>query len=104
MNIPLLSKLQYTRTMLWAILLSALIVGLTATLARASYNLHAALVAKPDLAIYLLLPDEELKQTTLLREEPFQRDYLAETKSGPKLIRLKKGDRQWYVELQENLH
>jgi hypothetical protein len=90
--------------MFWAILLSALIVGVAATLARASYNFSAALTQKPDLAVYLLLADEEITQTTLLKETRDERDYLAETKDGPKLIRLLKGEHQWFVGEEENLH
>ena len=79
-------------------------VALAASIARATLNLSAALTDKPDLAIYLLLPEEEIGQTTLLRVYEDQRDYLAETKDGPKLIQLKRGPHQWYVSLIEKLH
>ncbi|MDD4319233.1 MAG: hypothetical protein PHW10_02835 [Candidatus Peribacteraceae bacterium] len=104
MHFRLVSPLRYRHTMFWAILLSALIVGMAATLARASYNITAALTDKPDVAIYLLLPEEEIGRTTLLRDNLDERDYLAETKDGPKLIRLKRGGTQWYVEFEEELH
>lgn len=80
------------------------IVAATSSLARAAHNFKAALTDKPDVALYLLLPDEGLKQTTLLKESETERDYLAETANGPKLIRLKKGETQWYVSLTEQLH
>lgn len=104
MHIHLLSVSRYRLTMFWAMLFSLLIVGLAATLARASYNVTAALTEKPDIAIFLLLPEEQITQTTLLREHTDERDYLAETKDGPKLIRLKRGPNEWYVEFQEQLH
>ncbi len=81
-----------------------MIVVATSTIARAAHNFKAALTDKPDVAVYLLLPDAGLRQTTLLKETPTERDYLAETKDGPKLIRLKKGETQWYVSLMETLH
>lgn len=73
-------------------------------LGRAAHNFQAALTQKPDVAIYLLLPDEEIGRTTLLRETETERDYLADTKDGPKLIRLKKGDKVWFVSFTERLH
>jgi hypothetical protein len=100
----ILSPKRYAHTMFWAILVSALIVSLAATLARASFNVTAALTEKPDIAIYLLLPEEKIGSTTLLRQTNDQRDYLAETKDGPKLIRLKKGANRWFVDLKETLH
>ena len=67
-------------------------------------NFKAALTDKPDVAIYLLLPDEELGNTTLLRESETERDYLADTKEGPKLVKLKKGEKEWFVSVVEKLH
>jgi hypothetical protein len=75
-----------------------LIVGVAAALGRTTLNLNAALTDKPDIAIYLLLPEEGIGKTVLLREKDNERDYLAETKTGPKLVRLRKGNKQWYVE------
>lgn len=94
----------FRRTVMWSVMLCVLIVGAAAALARSSHNFKAALTDKPDLAIYLLLPDEGIANTTLLREEENERDYLADTKDGPKIIKLKKGPEQWYVALVENLH
>ena len=104
MDIRFASVLRFRHTMLWALLLSALIVGLAATLARASYNIAAALTQKPDIALYLLLPDEEIGWSTLLKDDGNIRDYLAHTKDGDKLIRLKQGPNQWFVEFEEKLH
>jgi hypothetical protein len=74
------------------------IVVCSALLGRATKNFKAALTDKPDVAIYLLLPDEEIGQTTLLRETDTVRDYLAETKDGPKLVKLvKNSDSEWEV-------
>ncbi len=104
MDIKNLSKLRFTHTYFWAVLVSALIVGVAATLARASFNLTAALTEKPDIALYLLLPDEQISSSTLLREKTKERDYLVQTKSGSELIRLRRGPNNWFVELEEQLH
>jgi len=104
MHIHLLSQKGYRLRVFWALLLSALIVGVSATLARATLTLSAALVEKPDIAIYLLMEEEGIGRTELLREREDERDYLAETKDGMKFVRLKRGPNQWYVEFEENLH
>lgn len=104
MDIRLISRYRFLHTIGWALLLSCLIVAVAATLARATLNLKAALTDKPDIALYLLLPDEDIGSTTLLRAREDERDYLAETKDGPKLVKLKKGEREWYVILVEPLH
>ncbi len=104
MHISLLSKKGYRITMFWALLLSTLIVSISATLARATLTLSGALVEKPDIAIYLLMEQQEVGRTELLRDDKTIRDYLAETKDGPKLVRLKRGPNQWYIEMEESLH
>lgn len=104
MDIKFVSVLRFRHTMFWALLLSCLIVGVAATLARASFNIAAALTLKPDIALYLLLPEEEIGWSTLLRDDGNIRDYLAHTKDGDKLIRLKRGENQWFVQFEENLH
>jgi len=91
-------------TVVWASVISACIVTAAAMLGRAARNFQAALTEKPDLAVYLLLPDEEIGKTTLLRQSEGERDYLAETKDGPKLVKLKKGEQEWFVALVEPLH
>lgn len=104
MDIRHLSRFRFLHTIGWAVLLSGLIVMLAAGLGRAAINLKAALTDKPDIAIYLLLPEEKIGKTTLLRERDNERDYLAETKDGPKLIRLRKGEKEWFVVEVETLH
>ena len=99
-----LSKRGYVRTVWVAVTLSVLVIAAAAGLGRATKNFRAALTDKPDVAIYLLLPDEGLGNTTLLRESETERDYLAETKDGPKLVKLKKGEKEWYVSFIEPLH
>lgn len=99
-----LSGRTYKHTVVWSVVLCILIVVAAAALGRATHNFNAALTDKPDVAIYLLLPDEELGNTTLLRESPDERDYLADTKDGPKMIKLKRGEKEWYVSLIEELH
>lgn len=89
---------------MWSVVLCIAIVVSAAFLGRATGNFKAALTDKPDVAIYLLLPDEGLGNTTLLRESETERDYLADTKDGPKLIKLKKGEKEWFVSVVEKLH
>ena len=92
------------RVTVYTLLFSAVIVVVAALLGRAARNLQAALVSKPDIAIYLLLPEEDMGQVTVLRASDTQREYLAQTKEGPKLVILKKGEQQWYVGSIEKLH
>lgn len=100
-----LSNKTYMRTVVWAFFLCFTIVICTAFLGRASRNFKAALTDKPDVAIYLLLPDEHIGQTTLLRETAHTRDYLAETKDGEKLIKLVQNTNGvWEVAMMERLH
>ena len=103
MLIERLSTRRYLQTAIWALLLSAVIVAGAAFLGRATINLKAALTDKPDIAIYLLLPDEKIGATTLLREAVSERHYLAETKDGQKLVILKKTDGKWGVKKIEQL-
>lgn len=87
----------------WALLGSGLIVGATAVLGRAVLNLRAALTEKPDIGIYMLLPDEGIRTTTLLRSTEWERHYLADTRDGPKLIILRKNGEEWSVVHMERL-
>lgn len=98
------SRRSFMKAALWALMVCIAIVASSAALARAAHNFKIALTEKPDIAIYLLLPDEEITTTTVLRERETERDYLAETKDGPKLIKLKRGPDQWYAALIEPLH
>ncbi len=99
-----LSKRGFKHTLLWSVSVCVFVVIATAMLGRATHNFKAALTDKPDVAIYLLLPEEEIGHTTLLKETDTEREYLAETKDGPKLIKLKKGPTQWFVSYKERLH
>ncbi len=105
-HVHLLSPRMFRRATFWALTMAVLIVAGASALARATRNFKAALTDKPDVAIYILLKEEELGNTTLLRtnETETERDYLAETKNGPHLVRLKKGEHEWYVALNEPLH
>jgi hypothetical protein len=79
------------------------IVAIAATLARATLNLSAALVSKPDLAVYMLRPD--VTKATLLRGDDITRDYLAITEEGQsELIQLVRHNRQWKIGHSERLH
>lgn len=103
MEIHRISRTRFLNTITWAIMASGIVVAVAAGLARATLNMNAALIEKPDIAIYMLLPDEKIRKVDILREEEDQRDYLAETKDGPKLVILKKGEEEWYVEHIEPL-
>ena len=103
-NIRTVSKHKFLRTVVWSILASGVIVVAAAGLGRAARNFEAALTDKPDVALYLLLPNEGITTSSLLRELPNERDYLVETPEGPKLIKLKRGPQAWYVSSSEPLH
>jgi len=103
MDIRKLPRRHFLHTVVWGVVASLVVVGGAAGVGRATINLRSALTDKPDIAIYLLLPEEEIGKTTLLREEENERDYLAETKDGQKLIILKKGEKEWYVSSVEPL-
>ncbi|MDD5026688.1 MAG: hypothetical protein PHH13_04945 [Candidatus Peribacteraceae bacterium] len=103
MDIIHVSRGRFLGTTFWAVLLCCVIVAVAATLGRASYNIKAAVTDKPDLAVYMLLPDEHVTSTTLLRSLENERHYVAETKDGPKLVILRKGEKEWYVSEVENL-
>ncbi len=100
-----LSPRRYGHTVLWSVIVSILIVCVSAALGRAARNFKAALIDAPDVAVYLLLPDEHLGNTTLIKqnEEDTVRSYLAESANGPKVITLRKNEK-WYVDLIEPLH
>lgn len=104
LHIPHLSRARFFHTVVWSLIVSCVIVAAAAGIGRATHNMNIALQEKPDVAIYLLLPDEDIGRTTLLHETETERDYLAETKDGPKLVKLKKGPEQWYAALVEQLH
>lgn len=81
-----------------------LIVAAAALLGKAMVNLQGALINKPDVGIYLLLPELELGQTELLRDMGDTRDYYAESNKGDLLVHLEKKEDQWVVASYEELH
>ena len=100
-----LSTARFHHTVLWALVLNVVIIVLAALLGRAALNLKAALTDKPDVAVYLLLPDAGITSVSVLREGRNERDYVAETASGSMFVRLHKGsDRKWAVAETELLH
>jgi hypothetical protein len=107
MRLPLhlVSAKRYFHTLGMAILVSCLIVGVAATLGRATLNLHGAVIRKPDIAVLVLMEarDEEILDSTLLKESQNEREYLVETKTGSKWVLLKRGVSQWYIAQVENL-
>ncbi len=94
-----------TNTLVIAIVVSAVIVTAAAALGRAVHNLQGAVTMKPDLAPYMLLPEERIGDLSLLRSTETERHYLAQTKSGPKLIVLKLSaeKKEWTVSTVESL-
>ena len=89
---------------IWALLLSIGVVASAAALGRATRNFNAALVDKPDVAIYLLLPDENIGPTITLKTSDTERVYLAKTATSSLLVTLRKGPKEWYVASKERLH
>jgi len=106
MEIHRISRGRFTHTVVWAVVTSGLVVAIAAGLARATLNIDAALLDKPHIAIYMLLPDEEISEIKVLRENDEQHDYLATTKDGMKLVQLRKSEEtgEWYVFYIEQLH
>lgn len=104
MEIQDVSRGKFLRTVGLGIVASIIIVIAAAGIGRATVNLKGALTDKPDIAIYLLLPEEEIGKVELLSEQENERHYLAHTKTGPKFVILKKGEEEWYVSSVENLH
>ncbi len=104
MEIHRISRGRFLHTVGWGLIGSLLVVGVAAGIGRATVNLGAALTEKPDIAIYVLLPDEGLQSIEVLKEEENERHYMAESKDGPKFIILKKGKTKWYVSHIEKLH
>lgn len=104
-HIHTLSSRKYGHTVLWSVFLSVAIVCMASLLGRAAHNFKAALTDAPNVAIYLLLPEEHLGNTTLLQmnKDDTERAYLAQTATGPKLIKLRK-NKEWMVDLIEPLH
>lgn len=102
--IPRLTRKKYIRTIMWSVGLCVAIVISAAAIGRAAHNFSAALTDKPDVAIYLLLPNAGLGKTTVIRETETERDYLAETSSGILLVKMKKGPKEWFVSETERLH
>jgi hypothetical protein len=103
MEIHNISRGRFLHTVGWGLAASLIVVGMAAGIGRATMNLGAALTDNPDLAIYVLLPDEAIGKIEILREEENERHYQAETKEGTKLIILKKGESEWYVSHIESL-
>ena len=105
MHISLLSNWRYHHTISWALLMSSLIVAVAATIGRATVNLRGALTAEDaSLAVMLLLPEEKISDVTLVKASSDTQEFLAETKTGPKLIRMKRGPEKWFVQDEVSLH
>ena len=99
MDFAFVSHFRAVHTMTWALLLCSLIVAIAATIGRATVNLRGALTAEDgSLAVMMLLPDEGISDVTLIKASSDTQEFLAETKTGPKLIRLKREPQQWVVQ------
>jgi hypothetical protein len=86
-----------------ALAMSAIIIIATAGLGRAVHNIQGALTGKPDLAVYLLLPDLNVSSVTLLRGGNTKRDYLVETDEGLKLVVLELKEGKWTLTSTDDL-
>lgn len=104
MEIKDISRKRFLFTVGWGVMASLAIVVVAAGIGRATMNLQGALTDKPDIAIYLLLPDEGVGKVELLKEAENERHYLAHTAEGLKFVILKKGEQEWYVSSIEKLH
>jgi hypothetical protein len=104
-DVERLTNRSMRSAVLWALFMSLFIVAAASLLARATRNMQAALVEKPDIAIYFLQKEENIGRTTLLREseEGKRRQYLAETSEGKLLVDMRKGEEEWYVAETERL-
>ena len=87
--------------MSWTLFICICIVTVAAALARATLNLNAALIDKPDLAVYVL--DPSASDVQLLRERPDQRDYFVTSPKGHELVKLRKIDGKWAISEREML-
>ena len=104
MEIERISRLRFASTILWAIVGSTVVVASAAGLARATLNLNGALVEKPEIAVYLLMPEEHITHVEVLREGEDTKDLLLETKEGKMLVTMKKGEEEWYISYKQQLH
>ena len=104
MHIEHVSRWRYFSTIAWAVGGSIAVVAITAGLARATLNMKGALVEKPEIAVYLLLPEEDITHVEILRETEMQKDLLVHSKGGNLLVIMKKGEEEWYISEKERLH
>ncbi|MFA6259583.1 MAG: hypothetical protein WCX29_03160 [Candidatus Peribacteraceae bacterium] len=103
MDIHHLSQHRFREMSIWMILAATAIIVAFALLARASLNLHAALTDKPDLAMYILMPETRIQKIDLLRDHGKERDYLVTTATGSLFVKLQKSDGKWNIIEQEPL-
>ena len=103
-GIEYVSKGKFTHTFVWGLLFSAAVIILASVMAKSALNLKAAVTDKPDLAVIILLPDEGISNVELMRDRGKERDYLVETKDGPKYVKLIKAGEEWRVSKVERLH
>ena len=97
MDIRHVSPVRFKDTAVLALIAGATVIIIVSLAARANLNLKAAITDNPDLAIYVLLPEERIDEIELLRDQELERDYLVETKEGPKFVKLRKIGGEWRV-------
>ncbi len=102
MDFSSIPRPHFVKATVWTLILCIAIVSLAAALARATLNLNAALIDKPDLALYVL--DPTITHAELLRERLTQRDYLVTSPKGHELIKIRKEDGLWAMTDRELLH
>lgn len=103
MHIADVSKGKHSDITIWAIVAALVFIVFFSLVARASLNLQGALTHKPDLAVYVLLPEEDITEVELLRELNQERDYLLTTKNGMKFAKLRQVDGEWTLATIEDL-
>ncbi len=101
MDFPSLPRLHFAKQLGWTLLVCVIIVIVTAGIARATLNLSAALVEKPDLAVYVL--DPTITDAQLLRERTDRRDYFVTSPKGHELLKLRKHEGKWEIDEREAL-
>ena len=90
------------RAGLVAFLLSLGIIICTSLLARITLHLQSASIISADTILQTYLNEDDVKNTTLLRNKADERHYLVETADDQQLVILKKTD-AWHVESTESL-
>ena len=111
MHISFLSTWRYTHTMAWALLLSLLIVGIAATIGRATIKLRGALTDEDGTLAVMMLSKKKISSIEMvkagmdpLKDDVQMQEFLTETEDGPELVRASRVDGKWEITQEINLH